>query len=154
MRKRTKRKVWGLINPITMAIQGAGVSCGPEVGRLRLGELSALESFRTGMGVESDWQLMSVMNSIAALIAYERKQEEPLAVARKTQFALDSIEQRYGRTGKWGVSGEEYLLLKEMYEWHDAQRTSMARSAYEDAIFRAKGVLQDPVRRKKVLYGE
>lgn len=154
MRKRTKRKVWGLINPISMAVEGAAVSEGSQVERLRMGELSALESFRIGKAVESDWHLLSVMTSISALMAYEMKTPEPLAAARRAQKALDSIEERFKRTGRWGTSGEELNALREMYEYHDAQRTGVARSVYESAIFRSKGVLQDPVRRQKVLYGK
>lgn len=154
MKKRTKRKVWGLVNPITMAIEGAGVSGGKEVETLRWGELVALESFKTGMAQESDWQLLSVMTAIAALMGYEGKGVEALAAARLAQRSLDSIEERYRKIGKWGCSGPELQSLRSMYEYHDLQRKSVARSVYEGAIFRAKGVLQDPVRRKKVLYGE
>ncbi len=153
MRKRTKRKIYPLINTIPMAIEGAAVSGGPEVTRLRQGEVIALESFRMGKATEQDWQILSVMNAIAALMGYEGNGVEVLDAAREAQRHLDSIEERYKRTGKWGCSGPELQCLRDMYEYHDLQRVSVARSVYEDAINRAKGVLQDPVRRKKVLYG-
>lgn len=153
MRKRTKRKVWGLVNPITMAIEGACVSGGEEVDTLRRGELIALERFRTGTAQEENWQILSVMTAVSALMGYEGYGVEALPAARLTQQSLDSIEERFKRIGKWGCSGPEYQSLKDMYEYHDLQRQSVARSVYEGAINRAKGVLQDPVRRKKVLYG-
>lgn len=153
MRKRTKRKIYPLINPIPMAIEGASISAGPEVERLQQGEVIALESFRIGKATEEDWQMLSVMNAIAALMGYEGNGVEALVAARETQQHLDSIEQRFKKTGKWGCSGPELQSLRNMYEYHDLQRASVARSVYESAINRARGVLQDPVRRKKVLYG-
>lgn len=154
MRKRTKRKVWGLTNPITMAIEGACVSGGKEVEDLRGGELLALERFRNGAAKEQDWQMLSVMTAISALMGYEGIGIEALHAARAAQKSLDSIEERFKRVGKWGCSGPEYQSLRDTYEYHDLQRQSVARSVYESAIFRTKGVLQDPVRRRKVLYGE
>ena len=154
MRKRTKRKVWGLVNPIFHAIEGAAVTTEPEMERLSQGEYLALESFRMGQAVDEDWQLLSVMTAISGLMAYEGLGVEALPIARIAWKSLDSIEKRKQKTGKWGCTGPELQSLREMCEYHDLQRQSVARSVYEGAIFRSKGVLQDPVRRRKVLESE
>lgn len=154
MRKRTKRKVYPLINPIPMAIEGAAIAFGPELDRLRQGELTAIESFRMGQAVDTDWQVLSVMNGITCLMAYEMKTQDILTDARLAQKCLDSIEERFKRLGKWGATGEELNAIKTVFGHHENQRFTFARSVYEDFIFRSKGVLQDPVRRQKVLYGK
>ena len=154
MRKRTKRKVWGLVNPIFHAIEGAAVTTEPEMTRLSQGEYSALESFRMGQAVEEDWQLLSVMTSISGLMAYEGLGVEALPAARVAWKSLLSIEDRKNKTGKWGCTGPELQSLREMCEYHDLQRKLVSRSVYENAIFRSKGVLQDPVRQRKVMEGE
>lgn len=150
MRKRTKRKVWGLVNPIQHAIEGAEIPMGQDAERLLLGELSAIESFRLGQAVEEDWQLLSVMTAISALMAYEGKQAEPLEAARQAWKCLDDILKRRERTGKWGCSGLELQVLRDMIEWHEAQRKTAARSVYESAIHRSKGLLQNKQQRMKV----
>ena len=154
MRKQTKRKVYGLYNPITMAIAGAAVSNGPEVQQLDTGESSALESLRTGKAVEEEVHLLTVMTAISAVLAYKKRMLEPRLMAQQAFKALDSIKERNKRTGKWGASGEELAALREMYQYHDAQRAMVARSEYEKAVVSSKEVLQNPVRRQKVLYGK
>lgn len=150
MRKRTKRKVWGLVNPIQHAIEGAEIPTGKDADRLLLGELSAIESFRLGQANEYDWQLLSVMTAISALMAFEGKQIEPLGAARSAWKALGEILQRKEKTGKWGCSGPELQILREMIEWHEAQRKTAARSVYESAIHRSKGLLQNKQQQEKV----
>lgn len=150
MRKRTKRKVWGLVNPIQHAIEGAEIRTGEDADRLLLGELSAIESFRLGQATEHDWQLLSVMTAISGLMAYEGRQAEPLSAARSAWKALGEILQRKEKTSKWGCSGPELQILREMIEWHEAQRKTAARSVYESAIFRSKGLLQNKQQREKV----
>ena len=118
------------------------------------GEVSALESLRTGAAVEEEVHLLSVMTAISAVIAYKVGMLEPRLMAQKAFQALDSIEERHKRTGRWGASGEELTTLREMYQYHDAQRAMVARSVYEKAVVSAKEVLQNPVRRRKVLYGK
>jgi hypothetical protein len=48
VRKRTKRKVYNLINPITHAIEGAALLEKHRLDSLRLIELTAIEAFAKG----------------------------------------------------------------------------------------------------------
>ena len=154
MRKRTKRKVWALVNPIQHAIEGAAITPKSKADTLDRGELVAIESLRIGRAEEVDVQLLSVMTAVSALMAYEGKGVEALPAARLAWQSLQSIEERHKRTGIWGCTVPELQSLKDVYQYHDLQRQSVALSVYESAIFRSKGVLQDPVRRRKVLESE
>ena len=154
MRKRTKRKVWALVNPIQHAIEGAAITPKDKADTLDRGELVAIESLRIGRAEEVDVHLLSVMTAVSALMAYEGKGVEVLPAARLAWRSLQAIEERQKRTGKWGCTGPEFQSLKDVYQYHDLQRQSVSRSVYESAIFRSKGVLQDPVRRRKVLESE
>ena len=71
MRKRCKRKVYALVNPIDMAIQGACITAGQPLQQLRLGELSALDAMKRGMGTVEDWRILTDMMNIAEPTAAE-----------------------------------------------------------------------------------
>lgn len=150
MRKRTKRKVWGLVNPIQHAIEGAAKTSGEDVDRLMIGELSAIESFRTGQAVDEDWHLLTVMTEISGFMAYDQKQTDVLKAARQAWKALGDMKERHERTGKWGCTGPELQTLRDIIEWHDAQRSVVTRGGYAQAIYRAKELILNKQLREKI----
>ncbi len=63
MRKRTKRKIWNLIDPIQHAIVGASITHRERLDKLRLLEYAALDAITKGLGTIQDWRtLVDVMN--------------------------------------------------------------------------------------------
>ena len=82
-----------MTNPITMAIEGACVSGGKEVEDLRGGELLALERFRNGAAKEQDWQILSVMTAISALMGYEGIGIEALRLIAKSNATTERAKQ-------------------------------------------------------------
>ena len=63
MRKKTKRKVWNLIDPLTHAIVGASITQRDKLNQLRLLEYSALDAMTKGSGTIQDWRtLVDVLN--------------------------------------------------------------------------------------------
>lgn len=153
-RKKTRRKVWKLINPVTMAVEGAALPDAKQLDHLRRAELSAIESFRTGAAVDSDHSMMTVMSAIAAVMAHEGIGVEVLPVAKQAWQHMQEAEQRFLKTGKYGITGPALQCLRDLYEYHDLQRTSVSRLEYELAITKAKGVILNPEYRRKVLEGE
>lgn len=154
MRKRTKRKVWGLVNPIQHAIEGAAKTSGGDVDRLMIGELSAIESFRTGAAVAEDFYLLKVMTEISAYMAYKEKQAEALMSARLAWRALNAIEERCNNTGRIGCSGPELQALRDIVEWHDAQRSILSRAGYAQSIGKAKEMIVNEQLRAKIFKEE
>jgi hypothetical protein len=58
MRKRTKRKMWNLIDPIQHGIIGASVTQRDKLDKLRLLEYSALEAMTKGQGTIHEWRVV------------------------------------------------------------------------------------------------
>lgn len=134
MRKKCKRKVWPLVNPITHAMEGAAMTSTEKLDAVRIRELSAIESFRIGHGTRHDWDyLCDMCNASETMVDMGIVPEalEPKIAAHK---ALVQIRERFNRTQKFGVTGPELEALREAFRWHDAQRTQIHQSKYEEAL--------------------
>ena len=55
-RKATRRRHYRLVNPITYAMEGAAITHTALMDRLRMGELSAIESFAKAVKASTAWQ--------------------------------------------------------------------------------------------------
>ena len=55
VKKRTRRKVYPRVNTIARAMEGAAITDATTLDKVRLRELSAVESFRTGTATRADW---------------------------------------------------------------------------------------------------
>jgi len=134
MRKHTRRKVYELVNPITHAMQGAAVTAKHLLDKLRMKELSAIESFRTGTATRHDWMAIADYLNLCECLALDGVGPEALEPCQMAQEALGSAHERLQRTGRLGVTGPELQALRDAYSFHDLQRQSISRSRYEDAI--------------------
>jgi hypothetical protein len=134
MKKQCKRKVYALVNPIAHAMAGAGVTDPKLLDRLRIRELSAIESFRTGAATRQDWMDVADFLNITETLATEGIGPEALEACQRAQQALSEAFARRERTGKLGVTGPELQSMRDCYEFHDLQRTSISRARYEQAI--------------------
>jgi hypothetical protein len=143
-RKRTKRKVvYNLINPLVHAIEGAAITDTRALDKLRLMELSAIEAFRTGSAAKADWDTMANLMNLTELMAREVIGPEALPVCERAQEALVAAWDRHAATGRMGIDGPGLQALRELAEYHDAQRSSISRKAYEDAIRRCTNKVKD-----------
>jgi hypothetical protein len=133
-RKRCVRKVYALVNPLAYALQGAAITPGPLLDKLRLRELSAIESLRTGMGEREDWTMLADMLNLCETMATEGIGREAMPSCEAAQQALERAYDRAKTTGRIGLDGPGLQALRELYEWHDAQRTSISRAQYERLI--------------------
>ena len=135
MRKRCKRKIWPTnINPIAHAIAGAAVSDEKSLDKLRLCELSAIDAMTKGMGTTEDWRWLADVVNISETMGKAGIGPEVLPYCQEVQQALLEAAERYQKTGKMGLSGIGITKMKELWEYHDLQRTSVARSEYEKMI--------------------
>ena len=58
-RKVCRRRHYALVNPIQCAIEGAAIAQPELLDRLRLVELSAIESFAKGQATPADWRAVA-----------------------------------------------------------------------------------------------
>lgn len=133
-RKRCKRKVYPLLNTLAHGIAGAAVADDASLNKLRLCELSAIDAMTKGMGTPHDWRWIADVLNIAETMAKHGIGPEVLEFCEEAQKALLEAKERFDKTGKMGLSGAGIRAVKELWEYHDLQRTSVARSEYERMI--------------------
>jgi len=131
MRKQCRRKIWSKVNPIEHAIVGAAVTQDDLLDRLRLIELSAIESLVKGNGTVTDWRSIVDMMNIAETMASNGIGVEVLEICEIVQKEMEAAAHRYEKTRKMGLTGTGIRFVKELYQLHDLQRTSISRSEYE-----------------------
>lgn len=134
MRKKTKRKIYPLFNPITHAIAGALVTDDEILNKFRLLELTSIESFRTGTATRVDWDNLARMMNVCEMSAKMGIGAEALPYCQTLQKALIEAQERFKRIGRYGLSGEGLKAAKDVFEYIDLQRTSIARSEFEKVI--------------------
>jgi hypothetical protein len=135
MKKRCKRQIWSTtINPIAHAIAGASVADKKSLDKLRLCELAAIDNMVNGRATTEDWRWLADVCNIAETMGKSGIGPEVLPYCQESQKALLEAAERYQKTGKMGLSGLGLTSIKEMWEYHDLQRTSIARSDYEKMI--------------------
>lgn len=136
MKKHCRRKHFALSNPIALAIAGACVTDEGRLDKLRLLELSAIESFATGAATVDDWRTVADLTNLAQTMCEMGIGPEVLPAAQKVESVLGESHQRYVATGRMGTTGPGLHAMRDLQEWHHLQRTSVARSVYETAIQR------------------
>ena len=141
-RKKTRRKVYQLVNPIEMAIQGATITPNSQLDKLRALELSSIDAIARGLGTIHDLESMRDMLNLAETMARGGIGHEVLAPCEKAQAELISMVDRFNRTGRIGATGPGLEAFREAFRWHDLQRTSIDRSEYERYIVKTANALR------------
>ncbi len=133
-RKRCKRKVWNLVNPIQHAMLGAAVTQESHLDQLRIRELMAIEAFAKGHATKDDWRSLADMLNITETLATSGVAPEALQPCQQAQQALSNAHGRHKGGKSLGFTGPELQAIRDAYEYHDLQRQSISRSEYEGAI--------------------
>lgn len=134
MRKRTKRKVWALVNPIQYAIEGVAYTPDDLLNKLRLGELAAIEAMRVGKASLYDWNLIKQMHGITETMAKEGIGPEALPACAVLQEELIEMAKRFEKMGRFVVTAKALTAMRDVYEFHDLQRQSVPRATYDRMI--------------------
>ena len=135
MKKRTRRKHWGLSNPITLAISGATITSEGYLDKVRLIELSAIEAFAKGQAGPREFRdLCDLLNVAETMGSKMGIGPEAVPACAAAQEALVQARERYDKTGSLALTAQGLTALRDLYEFHDLQRTSVDRSTYERAI--------------------
>ena len=134
MRKRTVLKHYALVNPIEYAIEGAAITQDTDLNKLRMIELQAIEAFRTGKAGLQEWDEINSMMGLAETMAKNGIGVEVESICMQAQAHLLDSAKRYERIGRMGATGPALQCWQDLYEYHDLQRQSVARSVYEEMI--------------------
>lgn len=150
-RKRCIRKVYALVNPISMAIEGAAITDTARLDKLRMLELQALEAFRTGKATRDDWRSLADMLNVAQVMAEQGIGPEVLPACTAAEEALAAAHARFTAGRSLGFDGPGLQAMRELFAFHDLQRSSVSRSAYEAAITRTANRIRGASKDVKVL---
>jgi hypothetical protein len=138
MRKRTKRKMWNLIDPITHAIVGAAITHRDKLDKLRMLEYSALEAITKGQGTVADWRTLVDVLNLAEMMGKNGVGPEVLPICEKAQASLHKAAMRYQETMRMGLDGEGIKAIRDLIEYADLQQGSISRSEFERYIQKTK----------------
>jgi len=142
MRKKCKRKVWKLVNPITHAIEGCAILTDKDLIELRIRELNAIDSMVNGTGTVDDWDSLNGMNNLAETMSRAGIGVEVLEVCQKAQEELVKSAKRFEAIGRMGLTGEGIQIMRELFQYHDLQRRSVTRSDYERFIQKSINIVR------------
>jgi len=143
MRKKVKRKVWALLDPITHALTGAAITQRDKLDKLRMLEYSALDAITKGQGTIHDWRsLVDVLNLSEMMARGGIGKDEVLPVCQKAQKALHEAALRFQSTKRMGLSGEGIQAVRDLIQYADLQQSSISRSEFERYIQKTKNYIK------------
>lgn len=141
-RKKTKRKHWNLIDPLTHAIVGAAITPREKLDKLRFLEYSALDAITKGMGTVQDWRTLVDVLNLAEMMGKNGIGPEVLPICEKAQESLHKAAMRYQETMRMGLDGEGIKAIRDLLEYADLQQGSISRSEFERYIQKTKDYIR------------
>jgi hypothetical protein len=138
----TKRKRWNLLNPIIHALTGAAITERHLLDKLRLTELSALESMIKGQGTLADWRTLVDVLNLAEMFAKEGIGGEVLPICQMAQDGLHKAALRYQETLRMGLDGLTIDALRHLIEYADLQQGSVPRSEFERLVEKTRNYIK------------
>ena len=142
MRKRTKRKVWNLIDPLTHAIVGAAITQRDKLNKLRTLEYAALDAITRGKGTITDWRTLVDVLNLSEMMGKSGIGPEVLPICEKAQESLHKAAMRFQETKKMGLDGQGIQAIRDLIEYADLQQSSISRSEFERYIKKTKDYIR------------
>lgn len=142
MRKRTKRKIWNLIDPIQHAVIGAAITPRQTLDKLRVLEYAALDAITRGKGTVQDWRTLVDVLNLSEVMAKDGIGPEVLPVCAKAQESLHKAAMRYQDTMRMGLDGVGIQAIRELIEYADLQQGCISRSEFERYVMKTKNYIK------------
>jgi hypothetical protein len=142
MRKRTKRKFWNLIDPITHSIVGASITQRDKLDKLRTLEYAALDAITRGKGTITDWRTLVDVLNLSEMMGKNGIGPEVLPICEKAQESLHKAAMRYQETMRMGLDGVGIKAIRDLIEYADLQQSSISRSEFERYIQKTKDYIR------------
>ena len=142
MRKKTKRKVWSLIDNVTHAIVGASITQRDKLDKLRLLEYSALDAMTKGLGTVTDWSTLVDVLNLSEMMGKNGIGPEVLPICEKAQEGLHKAAMRYQETMKMGLDGQSIQAIRELIQYADLQQSSISRAEFEKYIQKTRNYIK------------
>lgn len=142
MRKRTKRKIWALIDPIQHGIIGAAITPRQTLDKLRFTEYAALDAITRGKGTIQDWRTLVDVLNLSEMMAKNGIGPEVMPVCKKAQASLHKAALRYQETMRMGLDGPGIQAIRDLLEYADLQQASITRAEFERYVQKTKNYIK------------
>ena len=134
-RKHCKRKHYPLsLDPVAFVIAGAAIPSEALLDKLRVLELAALQAWADGVATTEDWKTFADLVNLTTSMCGMGVGPEAMVAAHRAEAALLRAHGRYATGLPMTASRTDVQAFRDLYQFHDLQRSSVARSVYERAI--------------------
>lgn len=128
--------------PVTHAMVGAAITDKESLDILRKKEDGSMAAFRNGAATKHDWNNINAVVRLAESMADAGIGPEVMVHVKIAEMHLLDAQDRFKRLGKMGSTALGLLSFQDIIEYHDLQRTSVARSVYERHIKRVTDMVR------------
>lgn len=129
MRKHTKRKVVHIIHPAmrTSADEAQATA-------LKLMGYQALDLLIKGHGRREDFDCLATVINVTTVLAEHGKGKEYLDICKAGLDALRRMGERAAKSGKYGLDGDGYQVIKDCLDLNSQQIDIATKLAIKEAI--------------------
>ena len=124
------------------AMVGASITDDETLNVARKKEADSLKAFKTGTATKQDWNNINAAVRLAESMAAANIGPEVMVHVKIAEMHLLDARERYQRIGKMGSTGPGLQAFQDIIEYHELQRTSVARSVYEKHIKRITDMIK------------
>lgn len=121
---------------------GASITDNESLSILRKKEDGSMEAFRNGTATPTDWNNINAVVQLAESMAAANIGPEVMVHVKIAEMHLIDAHERYKRIGKMGSTGPGLQAFQDIIEYHELQRTAVARSVYEKHIKRVTDMIK------------
>jgi len=101
-----------------------------------------MEAFRSGTATPHDWNNINAVVQLAESMAAANIGPEVMVHVKIAEMHLIDAHDRWRRIGKMGSTGSGLQAFQDIIEYHELQRTAVARSVYEKHIKRVTDMIR------------
>jgi hypothetical protein len=121
---------------------GASIADKESLDILRKKENGSMDAFRNGTATKMDWNNINAVVRLAESMADAGVGPEVMVHVKIAEMHLLDAQDRFVRLGKMGSTALGLQSFQDILEYHDLQRTSVARSVYEKHIKRVTDMVK------------
>ena len=104
--------------------------------------MAALQAFADGAATSDDWNSVNALVRLTESLIGMGVGAEATVDALRTDAALDRAHERYAMGLPMTASQTDVKTFRDLYQYHDLQRSSIDRSMYERAIVATLGKIR------------
>ena len=121
---------------------GASITDEESLNVLRGKENASMAAFRNGSATKQDWNNINAVVRLAESMAAANIGPEVMVPCKIAEMHLLDAQDRFKRLGKMGSTALGLQSFQDIIEWHELQRTSVARSVYEKHLKRVTDMIR------------